>query len=158
MVNKCSIFGCNSNYGNQPYVKLVSFPTDEVERNRWIDAVPNERSSLLKLKKIFACERHFDFEWVSAKGAGKKTKPTTIHLSWCTKVLLKAGHLSIQKFYFFSRISSPKRTPSKSDFLKTILLLLLIMIFTYLKLIKKGVVLSSFLVTTCQFIVWIFTS
>ena len=60
MVNKCSIFGCNSNYGNQPYVKLVSFPTDEVERNRWIDAVPNEHSSLLKLKKIFACEHHFD--------------------------------------------------------------------------------------------------
>ena len=75
MVDKCSIFGCNSNYGNQPYVKLVSFPTDEVERNRWIDAVPNERSSLLKLKKIFACERHFDCEWVSAKG-GRGKRPS----------------------------------------------------------------------------------
>ena len=53
-------------------LRWISFQTDEVERNRWIDAVPNEHSSLLKLKKIFACERHFDCEWVSAKGGGEK--------------------------------------------------------------------------------------
>ena len=75
MVNKCSIFGCISNYRNQPYVKVVSLPTDEVERNRWIYEIPNERSSLLKLKKIYVCERHFDCEWVSAKG-GRGKRPS----------------------------------------------------------------------------------
>ena len=78
MVNKCSIFGYNSNYRNQPYVKVVSLPTDEVERNRWIDAIPNERSSLLKLKKIYVCERHFDCEWVSAKGGKRPSQPPSI--------------------------------------------------------------------------------
>ena len=78
MVNKCSIFGCNSNYRNQPYVKVVSLPTDEVERNRWIYEIPNERSSLLKLKKIYVCERHFDCEWVSAKGGKRPSQPPSI--------------------------------------------------------------------------------
>ena len=78
MVNKCSIFGCNSNYRNQPYVKVVSLPTDEVERNRWIDAIPNERSSLLKLKKIYVCEHHFYCEWVSAKGGKRPSQPPSI--------------------------------------------------------------------------------
>ena len=29
----------------RPYTKVVQFPSDENERDRWIDAMPNERSS-----------------------------------------------------------------------------------------------------------------
>ena len=39
-----------------------------MERNRWIEAMPNERSSLLQLKQIYACVRHFDCEWITVKG------------------------------------------------------------------------------------------
>ena len=60
MVNKCSVYGCKTNYKDHPYIKVVSLPKDKEERNRWIDAMPNERSSLLKLKQIYVCEIHFD--------------------------------------------------------------------------------------------------
>ena len=62
MPKKCNVYGCRGNYRGKPYTKVVSFPTDEVERNRWIEAMPNERSSLLQLKQIYACARHFDCE------------------------------------------------------------------------------------------------
>ena len=62
MPKKCNVYGCRGNYRDEPYTKVVSFPTDEVERNCWIEAMPNERSSLLQLKQIYACVRHFDCE------------------------------------------------------------------------------------------------
>ena len=55
MLKKCNAFGCRSNYKGEPYTKVVEFSTHEVERNRWKDARPNDRFSLLKLKKIYAC-------------------------------------------------------------------------------------------------------
>ena len=72
MLNKCSIFGCNSNYGNQAYLKLFSFPTDEVERNHWIDAVPNERSSLLELKRYLQVNLILTVSGFQLKGGGEK--------------------------------------------------------------------------------------
>ena len=68
MPKNCNVHGCRGNYRGEPYTKVVSFPTDEVERNRWIEAMPNERSSLLQLKQIYACVRHFDYEWITVKG------------------------------------------------------------------------------------------
>ena len=51
MPNKCNVYGCRGNYRGEPYTKVIEFPHDEAERNRWIDAMPNDRSSLEKLKK-----------------------------------------------------------------------------------------------------------
>ena len=42
------------------FIEVVSFSTCEDEKNYWIDAMPNNRSSFLKLKKIFACANHFE--------------------------------------------------------------------------------------------------
>ena len=33
------------NKRGEPYSKLVSFPKDAEERNRWIEAIPNERDT-----------------------------------------------------------------------------------------------------------------
>ena len=62
MPKKCNVYGCRGNYRGEPYTKVVSFPTDEVDRNRWIEAMPNECSSLLQLKQIYACVCHFHCE------------------------------------------------------------------------------------------------
>lgn len=78
MPKKCNVYGCRGNYRDEPYTKVVSFPTDEVERNRWIDAMPNERSSLLQLKQIYACAHHFDCEWISVKGGKRPSQPPSI--------------------------------------------------------------------------------
>ena len=36
------------NKRGEPYSKLVSFPKDAEERNRWIEAMPNERDTFFK--------------------------------------------------------------------------------------------------------------
>ena len=71
MLKKCNIVGCRGYYKNEPYIKNVQFPTDEVEQNRWIDAMPNERSSLLKLKEIYARANYFNYNWTKV-GSGKR--------------------------------------------------------------------------------------
>ena len=101
MPKKCNVYRSRGNYRGELYTKVVSFPTDEVERNRWIEAMPNERSSLLQLKQIYACIRHIDCEWITVKGG--KTKSSTIHFPWRFKVMLEAGLLSTQNYYCFSR-------------------------------------------------------
>ena len=55
MPTKCNVYGCQENYRGKPYTKVVLFPADKVERNQWIEAMPNEHFSLLQLKQIYAC-------------------------------------------------------------------------------------------------------
>ena len=78
MPKKCNVYGCWGNHRGEPYTKVVSFPTDEVERNRWIEAMPNESSSLLQLKQIYDCIRHFDSEWITVKGRKRPSHPPSI--------------------------------------------------------------------------------
>ena len=78
MPKKCNVFGCRGNYRCEPYTQVVPFPSDEVERDRWIDAMPNERSSLLQLKQIYDCVHHFDCEWVKVKGGKRSSQPPSI--------------------------------------------------------------------------------
>ena len=101
MPKKCNVYGCRGNYRSEPYTKVVQFPTDETERNRWIVAMPNERSSLLKLKQIYACANHFDCDWMKVKG-GKTTEWTTIDFSRSASVMLEAGPLSTEEYKGFS--------------------------------------------------------
>ena len=67
MPKKCNVYGCRGNYRVEPYTKVVSFSTDEVEQNRWTEAMPNERSSLLQLKQIYTCVCDFDCEWITVE-------------------------------------------------------------------------------------------
>ena len=46
MPKRCAVFNCRGNYDREPYSQVVSFPTDMVERTRWIEAMPNEPGSL----------------------------------------------------------------------------------------------------------------
>lgn len=75
MPNKCNVYGCRGNYRDEPYSRVVEFPHDEAERNRWIDAMPNERSSLVNLKNIYACAKHFEGEWVTVRGGKRPSQP-----------------------------------------------------------------------------------
>ena len=45
MPRKCMASSCTGNKRGEPYSKLVSFPKDAEERNRWIEAMPNERDT-----------------------------------------------------------------------------------------------------------------
>lgn len=78
MPRHCSCFGCKRNYDGTPYVKVISFPKDPEERERWILAIPNEKESLRHLKEIFICETHFNCEWVSIKGGKRPKEPPSI--------------------------------------------------------------------------------
>ena len=78
MPKKCNVYRCRGNYRGEPYIKVVSFPTDEVEQKRWIEAMPNERSSLLQLQQIYAYVRHFDCEWITVKGGTRPSHPPSI--------------------------------------------------------------------------------
>ena len=78
MPRLCSCFGCRGNYDGTPYVKIISFPKDPEERERWILAMPNENESLRRLKKIYICETHFNCEWVSVKGGMRPKEPPSI--------------------------------------------------------------------------------
>ena len=42
MPRRCSCFGCRGNYDGTTYVKVISFPKDPEERERWMLAMPNE--------------------------------------------------------------------------------------------------------------------
>lgn len=78
MPRHCSCFGCKGNYDGTPYVKVISFPKDPEERERWILAMPNEKESLRRLKEIYICETHFNCEWVSVKGGKRPKQPPSI--------------------------------------------------------------------------------
>lgn len=78
MPKKCNVYGCRGKYRGEPYTKVVPFPSDGVERNRWIDAMPNDRSSLLQLKQIYACVHHFDCDWVTVKCGKRPSQPPSI--------------------------------------------------------------------------------
>ena len=78
MPRRCSCYGCRGNYDGTPYVKVISFPKDLEERERWILTMPNEKESLRRLKEMYICETHFNFEWVSVKGGKRPKDPPSI--------------------------------------------------------------------------------
>ena len=41
MPKRCAAFNCRGNYAGKPYSRVVSFPTELQERERWIAAMPN---------------------------------------------------------------------------------------------------------------------
>ena len=45
MPKHCVAFECRENYAGEPNTRTVSFPKKEEERNRWKDAMPNDRKT-----------------------------------------------------------------------------------------------------------------
>ena len=70
MLKKCNVYGCHGDYRSEPYIKAAPFPI----------AMPNDRFSLLKLREIYACVHHFDWDWVKVKGGKKLSKPPSFFL------------------------------------------------------------------------------
>ena len=68
MPKHCASAGCRENYCGEPYcVPVVKFPRDQEERQRWIDAMPNDPETLKNRKDIYICSSHFDCEWVKIR-------------------------------------------------------------------------------------------
>ena len=52
---RCAVYNSRGNYDREPYSQVVNFPTNMVERTRWIEAMPNEPGSLKDRKEIYVC-------------------------------------------------------------------------------------------------------
>ena len=51
MLKRCVDFECRENYSGEPNTRTVTFPKKEEDRNMWwIDAMPNDRETLLNRK------------------------------------------------------------------------------------------------------------
>ena len=57
MPKRCADYGCRGNYLGEPYTPVVRFPTGMTERNKWIEAMPNDPGSLREKKKS-VCVHH----------------------------------------------------------------------------------------------------
>ena len=60
MPKLCAAYGCRGNYKGEPYVRMVKFPSEENERRRWIEAMPNNPATLITRRDIFVCASNFD--------------------------------------------------------------------------------------------------
>ena len=77
MPKRCAAYNCRGNYIGEPYTPVVSFSTDDDERKRWIDAMPNDPGSLTDRKEIFVCASHFECKWVTVRGGKRPIGPPT---------------------------------------------------------------------------------
>ena len=69
MVKKCFIPGCRGNYDAKNKVRVYRLPSNEEERNRWINAIP--RSNFPNKPDTVVCERHFPENFLKAHVNGK---------------------------------------------------------------------------------------
>ena len=77
MPRPCNVYGCRGNYRGEPYSRVIQCPNNSEIRRTWINAMPNERESLEKLKQIWICRRHFDCPFTTVQGGSKPTGPPT---------------------------------------------------------------------------------
>ena len=64
MVKKCCIPGCSVNYDAKSKVRVYRLPSNEEERNRWINSIP--RSNFTNKRDTVVCERHFPENFLKA--------------------------------------------------------------------------------------------
>ena len=82
MPRMCSVYGCRGNYKGEPYSPVVKCPDDPDIRKQWIDAMPNKRGSLEKLKEIWICRRHFDCQDIKVQGGSRPSCHPTILMAF----------------------------------------------------------------------------
>ena len=78
MGKRCASYGCRGNYEGEPYSKVVKFPKDEVTRQAWIDAMPNNPGTLKDRKEIYICATHFEGKWINVKGGTYPANPPSV--------------------------------------------------------------------------------
>ena len=62
MVRKCSVGGCKSNYdAESEYVSVHGFPSDEEEKQRWIDTLPNVLGKISS--NTVVCVKHWPLNY-----------------------------------------------------------------------------------------------
>ena len=69
MVKKYCIPGCRGNYDGKNKVRVYRLPSNEEERNRWINLIPG--SNFPKKPDTVVCERHFPENFLKAHVSGK---------------------------------------------------------------------------------------
>ena len=74
MVNKCGVVNCRGNYNRVEKCRLFKFPTDSIERQAWIRAVPPRVNFEINPDTYHICEKHWK-EGYASKGKGKKKRP-----------------------------------------------------------------------------------
>ena len=72
---RCAAAGCRGNYDGEPSVPMVKFPKDPEERQRWIDAMPNDPETLKGRKEIWICMSHFKCDFVKIQGGKRPSNP-----------------------------------------------------------------------------------
>lgn len=72
MPNRCVAWGCNANTRKSlstGYTRMVRFPTDPEERDRWYRNMPNTRKDLeSRAQPLYVCIDHFEGDYVSSRG------------------------------------------------------------------------------------------
>jgi len=116
MPRKCAAFGCRGNYAGEPYSRLVSFPKNEEEKEKWIKAMPNERKTLESKKEIWICASHFDCEWITIRGGKRPSQPPSIFAvpKSCLKQVQESKRTT-QKSTAEARLQQQQQTINEKD-------------------------------------------
>ena len=59
MVNKCGVVNCRGNYDDASKIQMVRLPADEVEQQRWKDAIPQRVGFEIKRETFRICLAHW---------------------------------------------------------------------------------------------------
>ena len=87
MGKRCASYGCRGNYAGEPESKVVRFPKDELTRQAWIDAMPNDPETLKGRTEIYICAAHFEGKWISVKGGTYLAIPSSLLFPWHSKIM-----------------------------------------------------------------------
>ena len=103
MPKRCAIYGCRGNYAGQPYTRVVRFPTEEAERERWIKAMPNSGSSLTGRPDLYICSSHFECEWVVSRRGRRPVAPPSVFPGIAKSCLKQSQPKKTRDFTDFQR-------------------------------------------------------
>ena len=81
MPNKCGIVNCNGNYNPENRCRVFALPSDDSERQRWINVLP-PRENFTIPKNFYVCERHWPSDTDMMKTPGGFTRPKNPPSVW----------------------------------------------------------------------------
>ena len=76
MPNRCGVVNCDSNYDKARTCRIFRLPKDEIERQRWVNALPPRENFVLNPSTFFICEKHWPENVEMCKIPGGSTRPT----------------------------------------------------------------------------------
>ncbi|XP_063821363.1 uncharacterized protein LOC135071511 [Ostrinia nubilalis] len=75
MYFKCCITNCGS---KRKDVKLHKFPTDEDQKNKWLDCINSDSLKSVNVDKLLVCHKHFEKRFHTTKSGIKKSAYPTL--------------------------------------------------------------------------------